>query len=85
MHQHGLTNRAFGFTIAGGLLALGSIAWLAFDVFLRWVPGAAGVLALLALLRPGLLLPLDLVCRWIAWRIALLNSFPIGVPDECAA
>lgn len=80
------TLRQFGF-IGAGLLALlgGWIAWRhAFIVFelepasaaatARWLWGAAGVLAVLALLRPALLLPVHLVLSALALPVGLVLS-----------
>ena len=68
------TNRAFGLTFTGVFLIFSTVWWLATGEILEWALAVAGVLFVVALVRPGLLLPLNLLWQKLARRIALVNS-----------
>jgi hypothetical protein len=71
------SDRSFGLTFAVVFAALTALGWFWFEAIWTWsVASAAGFLAL-ALLRPGVLGPLNAVWRWLAGHVARVNSLLI--------
>lgn len=64
----------FGITFTGIFLAVAAIGWLAFDHILVWAMGLSGGLALITLLAPGLLLPLNRLWSLFAFKFGELNN-----------
>ena len=63
------SDRAFGLTLAAFLLVIALVYWLIFGDVLAWCLQLAPALALIALVKPGLLLPVN---RFFAGVIAPL-------------
>ena len=63
------SDRAFGLTLGVVLLVIALVYWLIFDGLLRWCLQLAPVVLALALVKPGLLLPVN---RFFAGVVAPL-------------
>lgn len=74
-------DRTFGLVFAALFGAVALIGWLAFGRLLGWALAVSGLLLLLALVSPGILMPLNRLWVWFGHRIAfvvnhvLLGSF----------
>jgi hypothetical protein len=68
------TDRSFGLTFAVVFAALTALGWFGFEAIWTWSAALATGFLALALLRPGVLRPLNAVWRWIAGHVARVNS-----------
>ena len=68
------SNRAFGLMFGGALFVLTGILWLVFGTVLQSTLIAACAFGVLALLAPGLLLPLNRVWAAFGVRLGWLNN-----------
>ena len=69
-----MTNRKFGYVFAIALIVLAGILWVLFDVLFRGLIAAAAIFALLSLLAPGLLLPVNRLWMVFAGRLGAVNN-----------
>lgn len=69
-----MTNRKFGYVFAIALIILAGILWVLFDVLFRGLIAAATIFALLSLLAPGLLLPVNRLWMVFAGRLGAVNN-----------
>lgn len=69
------SGRAFGITFAVFFCLIAAVAWLVFEVFLKWALVVAAIFAAAAIVSPGLLLPLNRVWASVAQRIGLMNNY----------
>lgn len=70
-----VSNRVFGLAFAAVFAVISTIGWLAFDEKVYWAWGASGTFLTLALIAPGVLLPLNRLWRPIADRLGHLNNW----------
>jgi hypothetical protein len=68
------SDRTFGLTFAVVFGTFALVFWLLSGSVLHWALGAAGALAVLALLAPGVLLPLNRAWSSLALRIGWLSN-----------
>jgi hypothetical protein len=68
------TDRAFGFTFAGVFAFIAILGWLLFGRLPHWALVTAVTFAVLAVMVPGVLMPLNRVWGWVAPKIAALNN-----------
>tara|TARA_R110000787_G_scaffold39882_13_gene99539 strand:+ start:831 stop:1205 length:375 start_codon:yes stop_codon:yes gene_type:complete len=69
-----MTNRKFGYVFAIALIVLSGILWVLFDVLFRGLIAAAAIFALLSLVAPGLLLPVNRLWMVFAGRLGAINN-----------
>ena len=69
------TNRTFGFVLSALFLAMAAIAWLAFGHIAVWLPVLAVVVGSVALVAPGILLPLNLFWHWLSRKLGTINNY----------
>ena len=69
-----MTNRKFGYVFAVALIVLAGILWAIFDVVFRGLIAAAAIFALLSLVAPGLLLPVNRLWMVFAGRLGAVNN-----------
>ena len=69
-----MTNRKFGYVFAIALLVLAGILWAVFDVVFRGLIAAAAAFAIVSLLAPGLLLPVNRLWKAFAGRLGAVNN-----------
>lgn len=69
-----MTNRKFGYVFAIALIVLAGILWVLFDVLFRGLIAAAAIFALLSLVAPGLLLPVNRLWMVFAGRLGAINN-----------
>ena len=74
MVTRGQSDRAFGLMFAGVFAAIAAVGWLAFDVALAWAAAVAGGFLVIALLVPGVLLPLNRLWSGFAHRLGQLSN-----------
>jgi hypothetical protein len=80
MERRGQSDRAFGLTFAGVFAAIAVVGWLVFDAILPWAAALAGGFLLIALLVPGVLLPLNRLWGAFAHRVGLVtNALLLGL------
>ena len=72
-----MTDRKFGYVFAIALAVLAGILWLIFDVLFQGLLIATAVFAILSLLAPGLLLPVNRIWTVFAGRLGGLNNYLI--------
>jgi hypothetical protein len=72
-----LSDRKFGMIFAAVFAIFSIIGWFGFGVVLRWAMVASGVFLILALIVPGLLLPLNRLWGVIAGRIHRVVNFSL--------
>ena len=72
-----MTDRKFGYVFAIALAVLTGILWLIFDVLFQGLLIATAVFAILSLLAPGLLLPVNRIWTVFAGRLGGLNNYLI--------
>ena len=77
MTQPRLSDRKFGLIFAAVFAIFATVGWYGFDVLLRWAIICSGVFLTLALLMPGILLPLNRFWGLIARRIHLVVNFTL--------
>ena len=70
-----MTDRAFGLTFAGLFSIIFLIGLLVFDAMLYWSLWIAGLFAALALAAPGVLLPLNRLWGWFAFRLGHASNY----------
>ena len=71
------TDRAFGLTFATVFSVIFCVAWWAFDAMLRWAVVTAGVFAIIALVLPGILLPLNRLWAAFSARLSVVSNYLI--------
>jgi len=77
MTQPKLSDRKFGLTFAA-IFAIFTIAgWYGFDVVLRWAIVCSGVFLTLALVVPGVLMPINRLWGVLAGRIHRVVNFTL--------
>lgn len=69
------TDRAFGFTFATVFVVVFAVAAFFWEIFLWWAIAVAGLFLLLALLAPGVLLPLNRLWGVIASRLGVASNY----------
>lgn len=75
-----LTDRGFGLAFAVVFGAITGIGWLIGGRLLQWPIVTSATLLLLALIAPGLLMPLNRAWTWLAHRIGFVtNHIVLGV------
>lgn len=90
-----LDDRAFGLACAGAAALWALIAWLLSDRVLSAAVALSGVLLLLALVVPGLFLPLNRLWAQLGQRLGILSNYallgaffylvlvPVGLVARC--
>ena len=68
------SDRAFGFTFGGLFFLITTGGWVFFNRLSYWALATAVVFTLLALVAPGVLMPLNQLWRWIGPKVASLNN-----------
>ena len=74
-HANRLSDRAFGFAFAAIFAIVAGIVRFFWGYVPAWAVGVAAVFLVLALARPVLLLPLNLIWHRVAHGIAKCNNF----------
>jgi hypothetical protein len=75
-----LTDRGFGLAFAVVFGVITGIGWLLGGRVLQWPIVTSAILLLLALIAPGLLMPLNRIWTWLAHRIGFVtNHVLLGV------
>ena len=74
MAQNRLTDRAFGLAFAVVFAVITAIGWLLGGHIPRWSVATSAALLLLALIAPGLLMPLNRIWTWLAHRIGFVTN-----------
>ena len=69
------SDRAFGLTFAAVFLIVFLVGWWGFGARLYWATWIAAVFAALALFAPGVLLPLNRLWGWFAFRLGHANNY----------
>lgn len=69
------TDRAFGLMFAVVLTTFGGLAWLVFDKVFPWVFAVGAGFLVVALVAPGLLLPLNRLWGAFGQRLGGFNNF----------
>jgi Saxitoxin biosynthesis operon protein SxtJ len=69
-----LSDRGFGFTFAGLGVFISALGWLFSGQLIFWALYIAIGFAVLAAIKPGLLMPLNRFWSWIAPKIASVNN-----------
>jgi hypothetical protein len=77
MTQAKLSDRKFGLIFAAVFAIFTLFGWYGFDVVLRWAIACSGVFLILALLVPGVLLPLNRLWRVLTGRIHVVVNFTL--------
>ncbi len=75
MTQIRQSDRAFGLMFGTALIIFTLVAWLVFDTLVTWLFGLGCGFILLALVVPGLLLPLNRLWGAFAHRLGRFNNF----------
>ncbi len=69
------TDRAFGLTFAVVFAVIAGVGWLVFDAVLYWAMAVSTVFLVIALVLPGILLPLNRLYAVVAHRIGQVNNY----------
>ena len=69
-----LCERSFGLIFAGIFCAIAGIGWYVWHLRLVWALYVALVFLLLAVVCPGVLLPLNLLWSWFTIRLGRVNN-----------
>ncbi len=83
MHSRGsavparLSDRTFGFVMGGALAVISSLAWMIFDTRLDWSLGLSAGFIATALILPVVLMPVNRLWGWFAYRVGVFNSYVI--------
>lgn len=72
MTKHKIGDRTFGFTLAGLFMAIFAVGALVFDHVMLWAAVLSALFAILALVRPGWLMPVNRVWMLLAGRLAII-------------
>ena len=70
-----LSDRLFGVVFSAIFFTIGIISWLVFNYTILWAFCLSLGLALIALLVPGILLPLNRLWGVFAHRLGVINNF----------
>jgi len=70
-----LSDRTFGFTMAGILCAISLVCWLFFDLRIIWLPTIGAALLLAALIAPISLLPLNRLWVRFGYLLSRINNY----------
>lgn len=68
-------DRTFGIMFAVVFAIIGVVAWLGFDTILVWAFASAGGFLAVALVAPGILLPLNRLWGVLAGKLGVFNNF----------
>ena len=68
------SDRAFGLTFAGVFFLITTVGWVFFDRLPYWALITAVAFTLLALVIPGVLMPLNQLWSWIGPKLASINN-----------
>jgi hypothetical protein len=78
--ENRLTNRAFGLAFAVVFGVITGIGWLLGGQVPQWAVATSAALLLLALIAPGILMPLNRIWTWLAHHIGFVtNHLLLGV------
>ncbi len=69
-----LGNRVFGLAIAALFLAIATIGWFLSGRILFWALGISGFLLVTAVLKPGLLMPLNRLWMLLGRRMGIVSN-----------
>lgn len=77
MNAQRLSDRKFGLMFTAVFLLIGGVAYFAFDKTLLWAFYVASAFAIVALLAPGLLMPLNRLWMWFSHHFSNWNNYLI--------
>ena len=71
------TDRAFGLTFAGIFTVFFTVGWFFFDVRHDWLLVATACFLIVALVCPGVLLPLNRLWGYLAGRLSRVSNYAL--------